>query len=63
MSVVHLVPMVLGETQVVLVLLDLLVLLVIPARRESALKEAKEKTDSLEEKDPKVMRHMEFIVD
>lgn len=53
-SVVHLVPMVLGETQVVLVLLDLLVLLVVPARRESALKEAKEKMDCLEDKDQKV---------
>lgn len=61
MSVVHLVPMVLGETQVALVLLDLLVLLVILAGRESALKEAKEKMDSLEVEDPKVTRHIEFI--
>lgn len=55
-SVVHPVPMVLGETQVVLVLLDLLVLLVVLAGRESALKEAKEKLDSLVDKDPKVRR-------
>lgn len=55
-SVVHLVPMVLRETQVALVLLDLLVLLVILAGRESALKEAKEKMDSLEVEDPKVRR-------
>lgn len=59
-SVVLLVPMVLGEIQVVLVLLDLLVLLVVLAGRESALKEAKEKTDSPEDKDPKV--HLAVVV-
>lgn len=57
--VVLLVHVVLRETQVVLVLLDHLVFLVVLAARESALKEAKEKLDSLEYKDPKVMRHIE----
>lgn len=53
-SVVHLVPMVLGETQVVLVLPVLLVLLVVLAGRESALKESKEKKVTLEDKELKV---------
>lgn len=52
--VVHLVPVVLEDTQVVLVHLDLLVLLVVQAWRESALQEEKEKMDSLEHEDPKV---------
>lgn len=51
---VLLVPLVLEEIQVVLVLLDLLVLLVVLVRRETALKGAKEKMDSPEDKDQKV---------
>ena len=42
-------PVVLVETQVVLVLLDPLVLLVFLARRESVLKEVKEIMESLED--------------
>lgn len=54
--VVLLVPVVLRDTQDVLVLLDLLVLLVFPARREYAVKEAKDTMDFLEDEDPKVRR-------
>lgn len=43
-----LVPMVQEENKGVLVHLDLLVLLVVPVKRESALKGAKVKVDSLE---------------
>lgn len=53
-----LVHVVLGETQVVPVLLDPQVLLVVMARRESALKERKETVEPLEERDQKVKRHI-----
>lgn len=45
------------ERWVVLGLLDFLVLLVVLAGRESALKEQKEKLESLEYEDRKVKRH------
>lgn len=55
-------PVVLQDSQVVRVLLDLLVLLVFLVWRESALKESKEKMASKEHKDPKVLQDVAVLL-
>lgn len=59
---VHRALLVLGETQGVLVLRDHRAPLVVLEKRESALKESKEKKDSRENTDPKVRQVTEVLL-